>query len=72
MNTEPKKLYRSRKERVVAGVIGGFADFLGIDATLLRVTFVILALTTMGGALLVYLILILVIPEEPIETNTKQ
>lgn len=72
MNTEPKKFYRSRKDRMVAGIIGGFAKFLGIDSTLLRVIFVILAFTTMGGALIMYLVLILVIPKEPIETNTKQ
>lgn len=73
MNSQqPKKLYRSRSNRMVAGVIGGLAEFLGIDATLLRVIFIILALTSMGFAIIVYLVLIPVIPEEPTQPKTEK
>ena len=64
-NTSSKKLYRSRINRKIAGVCGGLGEYLGIDPTLVRVLFV-LGSIFVGGALLVYLILAIVIPEEPI------
>lgn len=51
---EPKKLTRSRNNRWLGGVIGGFAAYLGVDATLLRILAIIGLLITglMPGALL--------------------
>ena len=43
----PRRLLRSRTNRWIAGVSGGLADYLGTDATLIRLGFV--ALTIMGG-----------------------
>ena len=57
------RLYRSRTDRMVGGVCGGLARYLGIDATILRLVFVLLALGT-GVGVLVYLILWLVVPAE--------
>ncbi|HLV36305.1 MAG TPA: PspC domain-containing protein [Spirillospora sp.] len=63
---EAKKLYRSRRDRQIAGVCGGIAEYLNVDATVVRL--VVVLLTLMGGpGLLLYLILALVIPEEPEE-----
>lgn len=59
-----KKLYRSRTDRKIAGVCGGLGEYFGIDPTLVRLLFV-LGLIFMGGAILAYLILAIVIPEEP-------
>ena len=58
-----KKLYRSRSNRVIAGVCGGLAQYLGIDPTVVRL---IMALVTFVGgmSILVYLIAWLIIPEE--------
>jgi phage shock protein PspC (stress-responsive transcriptional regulator) len=64
-DTSSKKLYRSRIDRKIAGVCGGLGEYFGIDPTLVRVLFV-LGSIFVGGALLVYLILAIVIPEEPI------
>lgn len=58
------RLYRSRKDRVVAGISGGLADYFGFDPVLFRIGFVVLALTG-GSGLLIYLVLWLVIPEAP-------
>lgn len=60
-----KRLYRSRTERQIAGVCGGLANYLGIDPTVVRLLF-ILGLIFVGGTLLAYLILAIVIPEEPL------
>ena len=60
----PKKLYRSRSDRMIAGVCGGLGDYFDMDSNLIRVILVLF--TAMGGAgLLFYLIMIVVIPESP-------
>lgn len=60
------RLYRSRINRSIAGVCGGLADFFGIDATLCRL--VTLLLILFGGiSLWIYIILWIVLPDEPIE-----
>lgn len=64
-DTSTKKLYRSRTDRKIVGVCGGLAEYFGIDPTLVRLLFV-LGLIFVGGTLLAYLILALVIPEEPV------
>lgn len=59
-----KKLYRSRTDKKLAGVCGGLGQYFGIDATLVRLAFVIFCL--MGGSgILVYIICALVMKEEP-------
>lgn len=65
MSNDYKRFYRSRKERMVAGVAGGLSAYFGIDPTLVRILFVVTAL--MGGpGLLAYIILLIVVPEEPL------
>ncbi|HLA98251.1 MAG TPA: PspC domain-containing protein [Anaerolineales bacterium] len=66
MTTEYKRLYRSTKERMIAGVCGGLAEYFGIDPTLVRLLFVLAALAG-GPGLLAYLIMLIVVPEEPVE-----
>ncbi|MEJ2348727.1 MAG: PspC domain-containing protein [Anaerolineales bacterium] len=66
MTTEYKRLYRSREDRMIAGVCGGLGDYFGIDPTLVRLLFVFAALFY-GPGILAYLILMLVVPEEPQE-----
>ena len=60
-----KKLWRSRTDRKIAGVCGGLGDYFNIDPVWIRITFVVFLL--LGGfALLVYLLMWLLIPLEPI------
>jgi phage shock protein C len=59
-----KKLYRSRNDRKIAGVCGGFAEYLEIDATLVRVLWLIMAFFV-GWGFLGYLIAWIVMPDEP-------
>ena len=60
-----KKLYRSRTERKIGGVCGGLAQYFNIDPTLVRLLFV-LGVIFVGGGLLAYLIMLIVVPEEPL------
>ena len=59
-----KRLIRTRNGRLVAGVCSGIADYAGIDATVVRLIFVALAIVTAGVFVLVYLAAWVVIPEE--------
>jgi phage shock protein C len=61
---QTRKLYRSRTDRKLAGVCGGLAQYFNIDAILMRVLFVVLALLG-GPGLVIYLVLWIVVPEEP-------
>ncbi len=61
-----KKLYRSRRSRVFGGVAGGLGAYFNLDPILVRVIFVLVALLH-GLGLLAYIILWIVIPEEPFE-----
>lgn len=61
-----KKLFRSRSDKQLSGVIGGVAKYIGFDATILRLVFALTTLFT--GAfpgLLIYIICAMVIPLEP-------
>jgi len=60
-----KKLFRSTTNRMVCGVCGGLGDF-GIDATVIRILYVVLSLITSAGflGLILYFILAVIIPED--------
>jgi phage shock protein C len=64
--SEPRKLYRSRRDEQISGVCAGLAQYLGVEAVWVRVAFVLLTLIN-GAGILLYLILALVIPKEPEE-----
>jgi phage shock protein PspC (stress-responsive transcriptional regulator) len=64
MEETTKKLYRSRADRRIGGVCGGLANYFNIDATLVRLLF-LLGLLFVGGTFFAYIILMIVIPEEP-------
>lgn len=59
------RLYRSRDHRVLSGICGGLGEYFNMDPTIVRILWVLFALASVGTALLLYVILIFVIPEEP-------
>jgi phage shock protein C len=60
-----KKLYRSRSDRKLSGVLGGLSKYLGVDASVLRVLFVILLIPTGFFPLgIIYFAWIFLVPEE--------
>ncbi len=60
----PRRLYRSR-DRQLAGVAGGMADYLDVDPTVIRIGWILVTVVTGGLALIAYLLLALVIPMSP-------
>ena len=58
-----KRLYRSKKERMISGVCGGIAEYFGWDPSIVRLAFAIFALTG-GSGLLAYIAAAVILPEE--------
>ncbi|MEX1209055.1 MAG: PspC domain-containing protein [Acidimicrobiia bacterium] len=58
-----RRIYRSRDDRVIGGVAGGIASYLGVDPVLIRISFVALAFAVVGIAM--YIIGWVIIPEAP-------
>lgn len=59
-----KKLYRSRSDRMIAGVCGGLGEYLNVDPVWIRLGFVLLLVGAAGAGFWAYLILWIIIPEE--------
>ena len=63
-----KKLYRSKKDKMIAGVCGGIAEYFDVDTTLIRLLTVLFVL--LGGAgVAVYIIAWIIIPKNPEEVS---
>ena len=58
-----KRIYRSVKEKMLAGVCGGWAEYFDIDPTFVRLLFVLLGLLSIG--VIIYLIMWIIIPKQP-------
>ena len=61
----PRRLYRSRTDRTIAGVAGGMADYLEVDSTIVRILWILAAIFTGGLMLLLYILLAFVVPTNP-------
>ena len=59
-----KKLLRSTKNRMVAGVCAGIGDYFSVDPTVIRLAWVIFTLISMGVGIIAYIIAWIIIPEE--------
>jgi len=59
-------LYRSKRHRMIAGICGGLADWLGWDVTLVRVLYVVLSIFSVAfPGLIAYVLMWIIMPEEP-------
>ena len=63
-NKEIRRIYRSRKNRMLGGVCGGIAEYFEIDPVLVRLLFVLLLFMGFSG-IIIYLVAWLIIPESP-------
>jgi len=59
-----KRLLRTKKDRMVGGVCAGLANYLNIDPTIVRLLFVLSFFFLYPGTFLIYLLLLIIIPEE--------
>ena len=68
---EIKRVYRSRQNRILAGVCGGIADYFKIDPLIIRLFFVFIFFLN-GAGILAYIIGWIIIPERPYDYNGEQ
>ncbi|MBI4535712.1 MAG: PspC domain-containing protein [Ignavibacteriae bacterium] len=66
-----RRLHRSRTERKVFGVCGGLAEYLDIDPTIVRILFVVSAFASFGITLLLYIIMAIIVPDDPVATQAS-
>lgn len=59
-----RKLYLSDKDRKIAGVCGGLADYFGIDSTIVRILWALAVLVSYGTGFILYLVFWLIVPRE--------
>jgi len=63
---DPKRLYRSRDNKVFAGILGGIGEYLNVDPVAIRVLYVVFTVVTGFFPLIIaYLIMLFIIPEPP-------
>ena len=66
MADQPKRMHRSRSDRKLLGVLGGVANHLGLDPSLVRIVYLIVTiLTGFIPGIFLYLIMAVVVPVEP-------
>lgn len=63
MMNEKKKLYRSAVDRKICGVCGGLAEYFGLDSTLVRLGFILLAFFGVSSGLFLYIIAAIIMPD---------
>ena len=62
----PQKLYRSRADRMLAGVCGGLAEYANMDPTLMRLLVaLVIVLTGILPGIVAYIVMAIVVPEQP-------
>jgi len=66
MNTDYKRLYRSRNNRMFSGLSAGLGQFVGIDPTVVRLIFALSSIFLFPIPIIVYLVMMLIVPEEPL------
>jgi phage shock protein PspC (stress-responsive transcriptional regulator) len=64
MTTQRQALRRSRRNRIVAGVCGGLAEFFGVSSFWFRLAFLIALMPGGVPGILVYLVMMVIIPNE--------
>lgn len=65
INVKNKKLYKSTNNKMLSGVCAGFADFIGIDPTIVRVIYALVSFFTGGfPGVIIYIMLAIIIPED--------
>ena len=66
MTDDRKRLYKSRSDRRLFGVLGGIAEYFGLDPALIRIVYVFITFFTLGlPGILFYFLLAVIIPRAP-------
>ncbi len=66
--SKSSQIYRSRSDKMLAGVCGGLAEYLKMDSGIVRLLYVLLSLASVGIGILVYIVMMFVFPEKPLDS----
>ena len=66
-SSTPKKLWRSRTDKRIAGVCGGLGDYFHIDSVWIRILFIVFFLAG-GTAFILYVVIWILVPLQPFNT----
>ena len=69
MNSSPRQLFRSRTNKMIAGVCAGLGDYANIDPTIVRLLTALLFFLTGPVVIVAYIVMALIIPQEPIQPS---
>ena len=64
---EPRRLYRSRNNKILCGVCGGIAEYMDVDPNIARLLWIIGTIFTLGLGIPAYILACLIIPSNPRE-----
>ena len=67
-----KRLYKSRKNKVIDGVCGGIAEYMGVDPVLIRLVTALLLIFTGGVIFIAYILGMIIIPNRPWEEESVE
>ncbi len=59
------KLYRSKRNRIIAGVCGGIGEYFKVDPTLVRLLWLLISVMSAGSGVVAYIVAWIIIPKEP-------
>lgn len=66
--TQPKRLYRNTQDAMLAGVASGLAEYVGLDRTVVRVAFVLVAVFTLFiASVIAYVVMWAIVPPKPLQ-----
>ena len=66
MTDDRKRLYKSRSDRRLFGVLGGIAEYFGLDPSLIRIAYLFITFFTLGlPGILFYFLMVIIIPRAP-------
>lgn len=69
---EPRRLLRAENDKVLGGVCAGIAHYLKIDPAVVRIIFALIAFGGFGFGFLLYIILWILLPSKPLQTNVRK
>ncbi len=72
MSDDYKRLYRSRSDRMFSGLCAGLGQYIGMDPTVVRALFALSAIFLFPMPIIVYLVMMLIVPEEPVSSPVVQ
>lgn len=69
---EPRRLFRSETDKILGGVCGGIAYYLKIDPAIVRILFLLITIGGFGAGFLIYIVLWIVLPSQPLVANVRK